>query len=82
MASDEAVGGAVEQAFGEVLREARASRGMSQEQLAFACGRHRTFISLLERGHNSPTLRTLFTIADALEMPASDLIVGVEEQLK
>lgn len=39
-----------EQAFGRVLREVRADRGLSQEQFGFESGFHRTYISLLERG--------------------------------
>ena len=55
-------------AFGEVVRGLRTERGLSQEALSFACGRHRTYISLLERGHNSPSLDTLWVIAEALEL--------------
>ena len=75
------VAGTPEQAFGEVIRALRHERGLSQEELSFACGRHRTYISLLERGHNSPSLRTVWMLADALALRASELLRRVEEQL-
>jgi transcriptional regulator with XRE-family HTH domain len=68
-----------DQLFGEILREARIEKGLSQEQLALACDRHRTYISLLERGQNSPSLRTLFLIASALGLKASELVRRVEQ---
>ncbi len=60
--------------FGEVLRELRLRKGLSQEALADACDRHRTYISLLERGRNSPSLDTIFELAEALETRPSELV--------
>lgn len=65
--------------FGEVLREVRLERGLSQEELALASDLHRTYISQLERGENSPTLRAFEQVADALEMRASDLLRRIEQ---
>jgi transcriptional regulator with XRE-family HTH domain len=36
----------------------------------------------LERGEKSPSLRTIFAIAGSLDVPPSELIVGVERLLK
>ena len=69
------------QALGDVLREMRLQKGMSQEQLAVACDRHRTYVSLLERGKNSPSVRTLFMMAEALEVAPSTLLKRVEKKL-
>jgi transcriptional regulator with XRE-family HTH domain len=69
-------------AFGQVIRELRLERGLSQEALSFACGRHRTYISLLERGHNSPSLDTVWVIAAALEVQPSEIVAGVERRLR
>jgi transcriptional regulator with XRE-family HTH domain len=55
---------------------------LSQEELAFEAGLHRTYISLLERGVKSPTLNVLFRLADALDIPASEFIQEIEVQLK
>jgi transcriptional regulator with XRE-family HTH domain len=73
--------GRQEQAFGLVLRELREARGLSQEQLANACDRDRTYVSLLERGRYSPSIRTLFQLAQALEVNASEIIRRVEEAI-
>ena len=68
--------------FGDVLRAARLEKGLSQEELALACHRHRTYISLLERGKNSPSLRTVFQLAKALNLDPSELIERVERRLR
>ena len=70
-----------EQALGQVIRELRERRGLSQEALSFACGRHRTYISLIERGKNSVSIRTLWMIAEALEVKASELVRRVERDI-
>lgn len=67
-----------EQAFGKVLRELREAAGMSQEELAHACDRHRTYVSLLERGQNSPSLQTIFRLARALDVEPSAFLKRVE----
>lgn len=66
--------------FGKVLKEIRTKKGVSQEQLAFECNLDRTFISLLERGLRQPTLTTLFTLADKLDVPVVTLIEKVDYQ--
>jgi transcriptional regulator with XRE-family HTH domain len=62
------------QAFGDVVRDLRQERQLSQEALSFACGRHRTYISLLERGRNTPSIETLWAMADALEVEPVELV--------
>lgn len=70
-----------ETAFGEVLRDLRLQSDLSQEALAHACDRHRTYISLLERGKHSPSVATLFQLADALGSEPSEMLRKVEELL-
>lgn len=53
-------------AFGRVLRRLREEKRISQERLGFDSGRTRAYISLLERGQNSPTLDTIYSIAEAI----------------
>jgi transcriptional regulator with XRE-family HTH domain len=65
-------------AFGKALREARQGKGMSQEQLAAAAGLDRSFISLVERGIQSPNIVVLFKIAEVLRVPAAELIAKTE----
>jgi len=51
---------------------------MSQEQLAAAAELDRSFISLVERGIQSPNLVVLLKIAEVLGVPAADLIARTE----
>ena len=51
--------GRLEKAFAEALRELRTEKGLSQEKLALESGYHRTYVGMLERGMQNPTLRTV-----------------------
>ena len=68
----------VEQAFGQVIRRYRVALGISQEELGFRSGLHRTFVSQLERGVKSPSLRTQLAIARALKTHAAGLVRETE----
>jgi transcriptional regulator with XRE-family HTH domain len=70
-----------ERAFGDALRELRKEKGISQEQLALNGGVDRTYVSLIERGVQSPTLRTLFKLATVLEVKPSEIIQRMESLL-
>jgi transcriptional regulator with XRE-family HTH domain len=74
-------GSDLEIVFGQVIRELREKQGLSQEQLSFAAARHRTYVSLIERGRNSPSIRTLWLLADALGVEPSDIIRRVQKRL-
>ncbi|MFY7805643.1 MAG: helix-turn-helix domain-containing protein [Limnoraphis robusta] len=67
------------QAFGQILKQKRETLKLTQEQLAFEVGLHRTYISLLERGIKSPTLDVIFRISMALNISPSELIREVEQ---
>jgi len=56
------------------VRRFRTERGWSQEELAFECGLHRTYISGVERGIRTPTVLVLDEIATALKVPAHRLL--------
>jgi len=66
--------------FAQVLRQMRAERGLSQEELAFDSGYHRTYIGLLERGLRTPSITTVFKLAAALHIRPSELIRQTENQ--
>ena len=72
----------MEKAFGEELRKAREKCGLSQEKLGFESGYHRTYISQLERGLKSPTLKAIFSLAKALSLKPSGLVKNVEARQK
>lgn len=56
------------------VRKFRKQRGFSQEELAFECGLHRTYISGVERGVRNPTVLVLHEIAAALRVPPARLL--------
>ena len=68
----------LEHAFGQILREHRRDKKLSQEALALECGLDRTFMSKLERGIRQPTLSSLFKIALALNISPSQIVSEVE----
>lgn len=65
--------------LGTELQKARKAAGLSQEELGFRAGVHRTYVSMLERGKASPTVDTLFQLCKALRIRASDFIRLVEK---
>lgn len=67
-------------AFGAVLREMRDERGVSQERLGIETGIHRTTFSLMERGLMSPSMATVFRLAESFGVPASEIVQRVESQ--
>ena len=67
--------------FGKALQELRERRGLSQENLGFDSGYHRTYISLLERGLRNPSLQTVFNLAKTLQVRPSELVQRVEDKL-
>jgi transcriptional regulator with XRE-family HTH domain len=56
------------------VKRFRAERGLSQEELAFECGLHRTYVSGVERGVRNPTVVVLEKIAKALKVATSLLL--------
>lgn len=67
--------------FGNELRKARTSVGLSQEKLALQVGLDRTYISMLERGLRQPTLTTLILLGSALDISGSELVRKTEEKI-
>jgi transcriptional regulator with XRE-family HTH domain len=53
--------------FGEVIRQFRKTRGLSQEALGFAAGLDRTYVGGVERGERNLTLLKIFRICKALD---------------
>lgn len=64
----------LEVAFGLVLKKMRLEAGMSQEKLGLHTGLDRTFISMLERGKRSPSLRTIVLLSECLSITPSEFI--------
>ncbi len=67
--------------FGEVLKEVRRERGLTQEQLAERSGCHRAHVSWIERQRRSPTVDMIFQLARGLDVTPSELILRVERKI-
>jgi transcriptional regulator with XRE-family HTH domain len=65
--------------IGTRIRAERKAKGLSQADLERRCGLARCRISWLEHGRAVPTIKTLYRIADALEIPAYRLLYDGEE---
>jgi transcriptional regulator with XRE-family HTH domain len=55
-----------ERQLGRIIKLHRESAGLSQEQFAERAGLHRTYISQIERGLKSPSIRVLTQISAAI----------------
>ena len=63
--------------LGKNLRKAREKRGWSQEEFAFKCGVHRTYVGSVERGEYNVTILTLRKFSRALGISLRDAIRGI-----
>ncbi|WP_456598816.1 helix-turn-helix domain-containing protein [Blastococcus sp. SYSU DS0616] len=61
-------------ALGQAIRTRRQSLGLSQEQLADRAGIERKSVSRVETGAYSPSVDSLWSISDALEVPLHALL--------
>jgi transcriptional regulator with XRE-family HTH domain len=68
-------------AFGRALREIRKKRGLSQLEISTTSDLDRAYVSELENGLKNPSLETIYRLADAMEIPAVDLIKKTTEML-
>ena len=63
----------IEKQFGEQVRKLRLAMDLSQEELAFKAGVHRTYLGSIERGERNPSLKNIAAIAKALNITLSQL---------
>jgi transcriptional regulator with XRE-family HTH domain len=63
----------IQKQFGERVRQLRLARNLSQEELAFKAGVHRTYLGSIERGERNPSLKNIAAIAKALDITLSEL---------
>lgn len=64
--------------FGERLKEARARKGLNQEQLAEAMGLTQASISQFEKGQRLPTPKNIDKFAEVLGVPR-EILAGDNE---
>ena len=71
----------LDQTLGLEIQRRRIEKRWSQEYLAEVTGLHRTYISQLERGLKSPSVRVLSHITNALDITMGEFLRVVEELL-
>ena len=60
--------------FGKRIRQLRTERKLSQEELSFRTGFHRTYIGMVERGERNLSLSNIGNFAKFFEMSVSELL--------
>jgi transcriptional regulator with XRE-family HTH domain len=63
-----------ERRLGTVIKRRREAAGLSQEVFAELAQLHRTYVSQLERGIKSPSVRVLMKMASALGCEAWEIL--------
>lgn len=60
--------------LGDTIKRIRQKKKMSQEELAFESGLHRTYISDIERGTRNVSIKNIEKIARALNVSLKELM--------
>ena len=60
--------------FGKRIRELREEINLSQEQLSFSTGFHRTYIGMIERGERNISLTNMAVFAKVFRIDLSELL--------
>lgn len=68
-------------AFGAVIARIRAEKGLTQEALSGLAGIARSHLVMVENGRKTVRLDTLWRLAEALRIRASDLIRLTEQEM-
>jgi transcriptional regulator with XRE-family HTH domain len=68
-------------ALGLAVRETRARRGISQEELGHRALLHRNYVGAIERGEINPTFASLLRVVSGLDVVLSDLILLYERNI-
>lgn len=71
----------VDQALGQALRKLRTERGWSQSDLALRAEMNRNYLSLIELGRNSPSVRMLLRLCQALDVRATTVLDDMERRM-
>ena len=64
--------------IGQIVRQFRKARKLTQETLAYESGIKRTHLSHIERGVKHPVIPTLYKLARALDVPGSVILERFE----
>lgn len=72
----------IQEVFGEVIKELRNQKNISQIELAERGQFNRTYISDLERGLKQASLSTILRLAGALDVQPHELIMLLERRIE
>ena len=64
--------------LGKNIRNLRLKQNLSQEELAFKINSARNFVGCIERAEKSPTIYTLYKIANALNTKVAELVANID----
>lgn len=73
--------GPLTEAFAHAVRDTRKAKGLSQEAAAAACDVERSHYGTIERAAVSPTLDTVWKIAQGLQVPPAKLFAAADRTL-
>lgn len=60
--------------FGRRIKELRAERNITQQQLANISGLHKNYIGMVERGERNPSLLNIDILAKSFEISLFELM--------
>ena len=67
--------------IGKIIKKMSENKGLTQEVLSGLAWLDRTHYSKIERGLRSPTIETLFKIADALDIEPHEIMIEIEKSV-
>ncbi|MCL2037072.1 MAG: helix-turn-helix domain-containing protein [Oscillospiraceae bacterium] len=65
-------------AAGETIRRLRKERELSQEVFSGLVGIARSHLAMIEKGSKQPNFETIWRIANAFDIPPSELVAQIE----
>jgi transcriptional regulator with XRE-family HTH domain len=68
--------------FGDIIRERRMARNLSQREFTALTDLERSTIAYIELGKRQPSLATIMELARALEVLPSELMQEMERRLR
>lgn len=74
-------GNDIEKAFGQAVRKLRLERNLSQEKLSELSGLDRSYVSEIERGKKTASIRTVIKLAVGLEISPTKIFLNLESLL-
>ena len=74
-------GNYIEKAFGQAVRDLRLQRKLSQEKLSELSNLDRSYLSEIERGEKTASIRTLFKLSKGLKISIAELSERFENNL-